>query len=318
MKLGVNLLHVPMLLVGAVRCVRLAAAETSGRRLLPSRSRSATLQWEIMMRLAGLALLMGAVALPASAQSPRPVPNLSTAAPPAPGPLPGPVPGGVAPPGSDELVDPTTGCKVVRADTEPDMSITWSGECYHGLAHGKGVLQWFQAGKPLARYEGEMQDGMAHGIGKMTYANGSRYDGAWENGERNGKGTFSFPNGSRLSGEFRDGKPNGRATYLWSNGDRYVGDFRENKRTGHGTLFFANGDRYEGEFVDGKAQGRGVRTYAAGGRYDGEWRDDVPNGYGTRYSADGRSYSGLWQNGCFRDGDRWATVGVSAERCGFR
>ena len=70
--------------------------------------------------------------------------------------------------------------------------------------------------------------------------------------------------------------------------------------------------------VDGKAQGRGIRTYAAGGRYDGEWRDDVPNGYGTRYSADGQSYAGLWQGGCFRDGSRWATVGVSAERCGFR
>ena len=50
----------------------------------------------------------------------------------------------------------------------------------------------------------------------------------------------------------------------------------------------------------------------------GEWRDDVPNGYGTRYSADGQSYAGLWQGGCFRDGSRWATVGVSAERCGFR
>ena len=61
-----------------------------------------------------------------------------------------------------------------------------------------------------------------------------------------------------------------------------------------------------------------MRTYADGGRYDGEWRSDLPNGYGTRYVADGQTYAGYWQNGCFRDGRRWATLGVTAQQCGFQ
>jgi hypothetical protein len=230
-----------------------------------------------------------ALALPAAsalAQGARPVPNLSV--PPAP-------PSDQGSGASDELADPTTGCRIVRADNEPNVSITWSGDCYHGLAHGTGVLQWYQEGKPIARFEGEMKDGLANGQGKISYANGTRYEGEWQNGERYGRGTFTFANGAR-----------------------YVGEFRDNQRTGRGTLYYANGDRYEGEFVDGKAQGRGTRTYSAGGRYDGEWRNDLPNGYGTRYTADGQSFSGTWQNGCFREGNRWATIGVTAQQCGFQ
>ncbi|WP_422002942.1 MORN repeat-containing protein [Reyranella sp.] len=217
---------------------------------------------------------------------------------------------------SDELADPKTGCRIVRADREPDTTISWSGECYHGLADGNGVLQWYQAGKPIARYEGQMKDGLANGRGSITYANGSRYEGDWSNGERNGRGTFVFANGAKYTGDFRDNRPNGRGMYVWPNGNRYIGEFRENQRTGQGTLYYANGDRYQGEFVDGKAQGRGIRTFAAGGRYEGEWRNDLPNGYGTSY-GNGQNYSGYWRDGCFRDGQRWATVGVTAQQCGY-
>ena len=93
--------------------------------------------------------------------------------------------------------------QIVRADNEPNISITWSGECYHGLAHGQGILQWYQGGKPIARYEGEMKDGLANGSGKISYANGPRYEGEWQNGERYGRGTFTFANGARYTGDFR-------------------------------------------------------------------------------------------------------------------
>lgn len=247
-------------------------------------------------------LLSLSVATPALAQPARPHPS----------------PAAAATIGGDELADPDTGCRIVRSDSEPDVGITWSGGCEHGLASGTGVLQWFQHGKSIARYEGEMKDGLANGRGKIAYANGSRYEGEWLNGERSGRGTFVFGNGARYVGDFREGKPNGRGTYTWLNGNRYVGDFRDNQRTGRGTLYFANGDRYEGHFQDGKAQGRGTRTFSAGGHYEGEWRDDLPNGYGTRYTAGDESFSGHWQNGCFREGARWATVGTTARQCGFQ
>ena len=129
------------------------------------------------MVVARIALLLSlALAGSAAAQGTRPVPSL----PPTPSPAPGNAPGSSTGSGpgsgaSDELADPTTGCKIVRADNEPNIGITWSGECYHGLAHGQGVLQWFQGGKPIARFEGDMKDGMANGSGKMTYANGTKY-----------------------------------------------------------------------------------------------------------------------------------------------
>jgi cell division septation protein DedD len=117
------------------------------------------------MNVARIALLSLALAGSAAAQGTRPLPSLSPNTPPAP-------PAGPGSGASDELADPKTGCKIVRADNEPNISITWSGECYHGLAHGQGTLQWYQAGKPIARYEGEMKDGLANGSGKISYANG--------------------------------------------------------------------------------------------------------------------------------------------------
>src|SRR5215471_21405198 len=86
-----------------------------------------------------LSLALALSAEPALAQGSRPVPNLSVPPAPPPGQS-----GGQGSGASDELADPTTGCRIVRADNEPNVGITWSGECYHGLAHGTGVLQWYQ------------------------------------------------------------------------------------------------------------------------------------------------------------------------------
>ena len=86
----------------------------------------------VVARIALLLLL--ALAGSAAAQGTRPVPSLPPSPLPAPGSgtgsgtgnAPGSAPGSGA---SDELADPTTGCKIVRADNEPNIGITWSGEC---------------------------------------------------------------------------------------------------------------------------------------------------------------------------------------------
>ena len=135
-----------------------------------------------------MALLSLAVASPAAAQNSRPAPELGS------GPLPPrafpgapPVPG--MPGASDEIKDPTTGCAVVNMTAEPNVAITWTGGCEHGLAQGKGVLQWTRDGKPAERYEGEMQDGLYEGTGKIVYADRARYEGEFKAGERDGRGT---------------------------------------------------------------------------------------------------------------------------------
>lgn len=36
------------------------------------------------------------------------------------------------------------GCKVWNPSPQPNESVTWSGECVDGKAHGNGILQWYQ------------------------------------------------------------------------------------------------------------------------------------------------------------------------------
>lgn len=122
----------------------------------------------------------------------------------------------------------------------------------------------------------------------------------------------------RYDADFRDGKPNGRGVYTRTNGKRYEGDFAEGYFNGQGTYTFANGDRYQGHFQNDDFSGHGVFIYKNGSRYEGEFRGDKPNGQGTYKLTDGRTYSGTWTNGCFRQGDRWATVMASAKDCGFQ
>ena len=212
------------------------------------------------------------------------------------------------------IADSRTGCRVWNNNPRPQETITWSGNCVGGFAQGSGVLQWFVGGEPSGRYEGEYRDGAENGLGVATWADGTRYQGEWRQGRHQGTGVKTLANGERYEGEFRDGKENGRGTYSWPSGDRYKGDFRDGKFNGHGVMTAANGGRYDGEYRDGKATGRAVYTWPNGDRYEGEFRDAKPNGFGSYVTAD-QIYNGVWRDGCFRDGDRRAAVGVDLASC---
>ncbi len=123
--------------------------------------------------------------------------------------------------------------------------------------------------------------------------------GACTNGLAQGRGTVRW---------FVDGRSTGR----------YEGEMRDGKAHGRGIYLGANNDRYDGEFSEGRASGHGVLDFAEGDRYDGEVRDDIPNGDGRFITRSGETFSGTWTNGCLRAGNRWITVGTTAEACGFR
>ena len=58
---------------------------------------------------------------------------------------------------------------------------------------------------------------------------------------------------------------------------------------------------------------------ADGVRYEGEYVDGKPHGYGERTDADGNVRRGIWKHGCWGEkGGRWATIGTTAEACGFK
>ena len=190
------------------------------------------------------------------------------------------------------IADARTGCRVWDASPQPNEAVSWSGGCRNGLAHGPGVLQWFQNGKPVAQAKSWWRDGKMNGHGVVTLANGEHFKGLWKNDQRTGHGV-----------------------YIYTNGDRYDGQYRNDQKSGHGVYIYANGGRYDGEWWDGRKNGRGTEIRADGSRYDGNWRDDLPNGVGVAVWLNGERYAGLWSMGCFRDSRRTASWGVDLASC---
>lgn len=77
------------------------------------------------------------------------------------------------------IADSKTGCKVWNPAPQARETIRWSGGCQGGYAQGKGILQWFENGKPGDRYEGDYQAGKRNGHGVVTMSNGTRIEGDW-------------------------------------------------------------------------------------------------------------------------------------------
>ncbi|GHT93900.1 hypothetical protein FACS1894122_09890 [Alphaproteobacteria bacterium] len=103
---------------------------------------------------------------------------------------------------------------------------TYEGDLRNGLPHGQGTLRHpdgsviregtfrisdgtevnnVQLDKGI--YTGEVNAlGDPHGIGTMTYFDGSVYTGTFLNGQQNGEGTMVYSDGARYEGEFKYGK----------------------------------------------------------------------------------------------------------------
>ena len=185
-----------------------------------------------------------------------------------------------------------TGCKVWNSYPKPGERVEWSGGCVSGFASGNGLLQWYVHGKLNEQFEGEMAGGKLNGQGAYIWANGNRYEGKFHDGEPAGHGVYHWANGAYYEGELLDGQPNGWGATADQDG------------------------AYEGEFRDGQRNGRGIQTWTDGSRYEGEYRDGRPHGIGSLFDAPSRqTFNGIWRDGCFRDGDRRATVGVPAAEC---
>jgi hypothetical protein len=69
-------------------------------------------------------------------------------------------------------------------------------------------------------YTGELRGMTYHGYGNYTsYAvNGTSYEGEWENGIFHGKGTLTFADGSKLVGNFNEGLLNGMCLIVDADG----------------------------------------------------------------------------------------------------
>ena len=201
----------------------------------------------------------------------------------------------------------------------------------------KGVLykriendewRWFWEGddKNEPTYVGEIEKGKPHGIGTLTYKDGSKYEGGWKNGVVHGQGISNMSFGYRYEGEYKNGFRDGQGTLTYPDGRKYVGGWKDGRYHGQGTRTNSDGSMFIGEynhyrkwngteydkfgnirykFVNGKqiktvedVIGNGLETLTfVDGKYVGELKDGILHGQGTYTWSNGDKYVGEWKNG---------------------
>lgn len=140
------------------------------------------------------------------------------------------------------LVSTDSNCKIHNPEPQPDESVTWSGDCVDGYAHGYGKMQWHIHSDLQGSYVGDYYQGKAHGKGKQTLADGSKYDGEYQNGKPHGKGTFITPF-MIYDGEYYNGVMHGWGTMLVTENNlntAYEGQWTNGNMNGVGRYIIPN------------------------------------------------------------------------------
>lgn len=141
------------------------------------------------------------------------------------------------------------------------------------------------------------------GWGRMTLENGGYYDGEIQNGLPHGLGKLYTPSShynpsTVYIGEFDEARKQGLGwewTSEWKKGEEttYIGQWREDKKEGRGILRNAFGDTvYDGEWKKDKKHGKG-KSHEDRGDYDGFWENDKKRGTGTFFYDPGYRYGSL-------------------------
>ena len=85
-------------------------------------------------------------------------------------------------------------------------------------------------------YTGQLRGMTFHGYGKYEnfVVGGTYYEGEWENGVFHGQGTLTFANGSQVIGQFKNGSLYGEGISICPDGHESTVDFGEPVDTGGG------------------------------------------------------------------------------------
>ncbi len=102
------------------------------------------------------------------------------------------------------LLDTETGCRMWDWHPDPDDKAVWSGACPRGQMQGYGVLQWYEHGQPIDRFEGTYRNNRREGFGRYDWNDHDRYEGRYANDVPQGPGTAHIA-GEVFSGEWRNG-----------------------------------------------------------------------------------------------------------------
>ena len=151
----------------------------------------------------------------------------------------------------------------------------YEGEMNESIFNGKGKL----ITKKGDIYEGDFVNGEKHGNGKMIFDDKTVYEGIFDKGEFK-KGKMKWPNGYIYNGCFEGAKLSGLGSLSNPTGDIYEGNFSNNLFNGKGKYIHENGDVYEGDFQYGVRKGKGVYNASHKYEYNGDWDNNLPCGVG--------------------------------------
>ena len=101
-------------------------------------------------------------------------------------------------------LDPHGGCRLPDWRPEPEDASTWSGSCRSGRKEGRGVVQWYEHGRLIDRFEGTFRRGKREGFGRYEWPAGQRYEGSYVADLPDGQGTVTI-DGVSLSSIWRRG-----------------------------------------------------------------------------------------------------------------
>ncbi len=96
-------------------------------------------------------------------------------------------------PSANYITSTNSHCKVGNPYPQPNESVTWSGKCVNGFAHGKGTVKWYENGKLMAVDVGTFRHGKQYGKGRTTWPSGAVYQGYWKADKKEGFGTLTLP-----------------------------------------------------------------------------------------------------------------------------
>ena len=154
----------------------------------------------------------------------------------------------------------------------PNMKITADFENKKkNIIKGNATIQ-FVSGET---YVGPCNDKLnAHGIGKMTFPDGTVYVGGFIDGKKSGVGRIDYGDGSSYEGEFHDDAPHGTGKNTTTSNGVYEGQLKYGHMHGMGKMTFPNGDVYQGVFNEDKITGPGVLARVDGTVvHEGKFRD---------------------------------------------
>ena len=98
-----------------------------------------------------------------------------------------------------------------------------------------------------------------NGYFEESYDDGSSYKGNFKDGLYHGQGTFTWANGDKYEGEFKEGARI-KGTYTWPEKRKgymykYIGEFKNNEFEGKGTAYYVGGEIESGIWKNGKYMG---------------------------------------------------------------